>query len=58
VYDILGREKALLFDDYITAGLHNVDFDASKCNLGSGIYFCELKIKGGGSFRIKMVYLK
>jgi hypothetical protein len=58
VYDILGREKALLFDGYKTAGLHDIEFDASKYNLGSGIYFCEIRINGSKSARIRMVYTR
>ncbi len=58
VFDILGRDIAVLHDEYTPAGSHIIEFDASRYNLGTGIYFCELKIKGGGSFRIKMVYLR
>ena len=37
VYDALGRQAALLVDEYKQAGNHTVTFDASR--LASGIYF-------------------
>ena len=58
VFDILGNEVAALVDEEKPAGEHKVEFDASKYNLSSGIYFCELKMKGGNSSRIKMVLIK
>ena len=58
VYDILGKEAAILVSKYQFAGDYKIEFDASKYHLSSGIYFCELKIKGGGSKSIKMVYIK
>ncbi|MFZ2324560.1 MAG: T9SS type A sorting domain-containing protein [Ignavibacteriaceae bacterium] len=58
VYDVLGREVATLVDEEKLAGEHKVEFDAAKYKLSSGIYFCELKMKGGNSSRIKMVLIK
>lgn len=58
VYDLLGKEITVLINEEQTAGEYRVEFDASKYNLASGIYFCELKIKDGNSSRIKMTYLK
>lgn len=40
VYDMLGRRVALLVDDVMAAGLHEVTFDAS--NLASGVYLYRL----------------
>ena len=40
VYDLLGREVALLADAPYQAGAHTVTFDAS--NLPSGLYFAQL----------------
>lgn len=40
VTDILGREVAVIANEFRTAGVHNIDFDASK--LTSGIYFYTL----------------
>ena len=58
VYDILGREVVKLVNKEQQAGTYKIEFDASKYNLSSGVYFCELKIKGGDSQRIKMVFIK
>lgn len=55
---MLGKEAATLLEEEKPAGKYELEFDASKYNLASGVYFCELKIKGGGSLRIKMIYLK
>ena len=41
VYDILGNNVAILVNNYLTAGKHNVEFNAS--GLPSGIYFYQLK---------------
>ncbi len=40
LFDILGREVAILLNEYKTAGKHSVVFDASK--LSSGTYFYQL----------------
>jgi hypothetical protein len=41
VYDLLGREVALLKDGFVEAGTHRVTFDGS--GLASGIYFARLE---------------
>ncbi len=41
VYDILGKEVAALIDGSKEAGVHQVNFDASK--LSSGVYFYRLQ---------------
>ncbi len=41
VYDILGREVAIIVNEYRIAGNHTVDFNAS--NLASGVYLYTLK---------------
>jgi len=43
VFDILGREVAILLDEYKTAGTHTVEFNASQ--LASGVYFYQLQSK-------------
>jgi uncharacterized protein (TIGR02145 family) len=40
VYDMLGREIAVLMDGNNEAGSHSVEFDAS--GLSSGVYFCRM----------------
>ena len=40
VYDILGREVAVLFNEKQTAGKHEIKWDAS--NFSSGVYFYKL----------------
>ena len=45
VYDMLGQKVAQLVDEPVSAGYHDVVFDASR--LSSGIYICRLQ---AGSF--------
>ena len=58
IYDVLGKKVATLVNEEQPAGVYEVEFDASKYKLSSGVYFCELKLKGGNSSRIKMVLIK
>jgi len=58
IYDVLGREITTLVNEEKLVGEYKLKFDVSRYNLSSGIYFCELNIKGGGSSRIKMVLIK
>jgi hypothetical protein len=44
VYDILGREAAVLVDEQKQAGNYHVTFDGSR--LASGVYFCRLEAGG------------
>jgi len=55
VYDILGREVAVLVDGMMPAGNHHVTFDASA--LPSGIYLYRLDA-GGEVIQRKMTVLK
>ena len=57
VYDIKGEEVAVLIDKIHLAGNHTVNFDASKFNLASGIYFYTL-ISDNFIQTNKMVYLR
>jgi hypothetical protein len=55
VYNLLGREVETLLDDYRSAGIHHISFDAS--DLASGVYFYRLQT--GESVESKrMVLLK
>jgi hypothetical protein len=55
IYDLLGREIAILVNDEKPAGTYKVEFDASQ--LSSGIYFYKLQ---SGSFveTKKMILLR
>ncbi|MBE0539508.1 MAG: T9SS type A sorting domain-containing protein [Ignavibacterium sp.] len=55
VFDILGREVAILLNEYKPAGTYNIEFNASS--FASGVYFYQLH---SGNFveTKKMVLLK
>ncbi len=55
VYDVIGREVAVLADERMQAGRHKVRFEAS--NLPSGIYVYRL-VSGGFSQSRRLVLLK
>jgi hypothetical protein len=55
VYDILGREVAVLLNEELTAGSHIINFNAS--NLASGTYIYRLNVNGNSLTR-KMILLK
>ena len=55
VYNLLGQKVAELVNGRQTAGIHEVNFDASK--LSSGVYFYTIKANGFVSTR-KMLLLK
>jgi hypothetical protein len=44
VYDVLGREVALLVDGPVGPGEHAVHFDGTT--LASGVYLCRLQAGG------------
>ncbi|MEP0860559.1 MAG: T9SS type A sorting domain-containing protein [Ignavibacterium sp.] len=43
VYDMLGNEITTLVNDYRTSGNYEIEFDATKYNLSSGIYLYKLQ---------------
>lgn len=55
IYDVLGREVALLVDRPMPAGAHSVTFDAT--GLPSGVYLYELEV-GGVVMTKRMVLVK
>jgi hypothetical protein len=48
IFDMLGKEIAILMDEEKPAGKYKLEFDAGKYNLSSGIYLINLKLKKGG----------
>ena len=58
VFDILGKEAAVLVNDNLNAGIYEVTFDAS--NLSSGIYFYKLTCHGQRNYTDtkRMILLK
>lgn len=57
IYDILGREIATLVNEPKQAGEYQVEFNASKYGLSSGIYFYQLK-SGNFTSTKKFVMIK
>ena len=55
VFDILGREVALLADRTMAAGTHTIEFQPSR--LSSGLYVCRLSVEGR-EFLNKMLLMK
>lgn len=55
IYDILGNEVAVLIENFLEAGNHSIDFDAS--DLPSGIYMYKLQA-GEISLIRKMILLR
>jgi hypothetical protein len=55
LYDVSGREAAILIDEYLNAGEYKIDFNAS--GLSSGVYYYELR---SGDFKEvkKMILIK
>lgn len=57
IYDLLGREVAILADQREDAGKHEISFNAEKYHLASGTYFLKLDA-GNNTETRKMVYVK
>lgn len=57
VYDVLGKEVATLVNEYKPAGYYNVLFSINNEQLGSGVYFYQLK-SGSYISTKKMILLK
>ena len=55
VFDITGKEVAVLVNQELNAGVYNVDFDAS--NLSSGTYFYRMETVGFSDVK-KMIVVK
>jgi hypothetical protein len=57
VYDLLGREVAVLINEPKQPGEYEVEFDANKYGLSSGVYFYQLS-SGPFISTKKLVYAK
>ena len=57
VYDVLGREVAVLVDEYKAADTYKLTFNASALGLPSGVYFYTLVTSGYTQTR-KMILVK
>ncbi|MDM7925599.1 MAG: T9SS type A sorting domain-containing protein [bacterium] len=55
VYDVTGREVAVLADRFMPAGSHRLEWNAS--GFGSGVYFCRIQSGSHTAVR-KMVLMK
>lgn len=53
VYDMLGREVAVLVNDYLESGIHSISFDGK--NLSSGVYV--YRIESGSFVKAKQMIL-
>ena len=49
VYDILGKEIAVIENSFKTAGRYEINFLASEYNLSSGIYYYKITARASGS---------
>jgi choice-of-anchor B domain-containing protein len=60
VFDVVGKEVATVFEGTLTAGAHQVHFDAHE--ISSGVYFYELSSADGNGMkhysRMKMLLLR
>ena len=56
VYDMTGKEVAVLLNESKPAGRYSVEFNAA--NLPSGVYFYKMTINGSQSIEKKMVLVK
>jgi hypothetical protein len=57
VYNILGREVAVLLNEQKNAGEYEITFNSAKYNLASGVYFYKLTA-GGNTLVKKMMLVK
>jgi len=46
IFDVTGKEIVELISDYLIAGPHKVNFNTTKFNLSSGVYFYRLTANG------------
>lgn len=57
LHDLLGREIAVLVNEFKSEGKHEINFDATKYSLQSGVYYYRLDTEGFSPAK-KLIYLK
>lgn len=57
LHDLLGREIAVLVNEFKNEGEHEINFDAARYDLQSGVYYYRLDTEGFSSVK-KLMYLK
>ena len=57
IYNILGKELAVLLNEPKNAGEYELTFNSARYNLASGVYFYKLTAGGNTSIK-KMLLLK
>jgi len=57
LYDIVGREVAVIMNEVKDAGEYEIELDAGRLGLSSGVYFYQMKAGEYTSIK-KMIYLK
>ncbi|NCS87495.1 MAG: hypothetical protein CO127_07125 [Ignavibacteria bacterium CG_4_9_14_3_um_filter_36_18] len=57
IFDTLGNEIAVLLDEEKSPGKYEIEFNAQKYNLSSGVYFYRINYEGKELVK-KMTFLK
>ena len=57
IYDLNGRQVAVLADRKLQKGIYELDFNPNEFQLASGIYFYKLATNNLSNIK-KMIYLK
>lgn len=58
VYDISGKEIAVIINTVMQAGYHTIEFNTSKYNLSSGVYFYRIQNSKNEIITKRMVLVK
>jgi hypothetical protein len=53
LFDILGRNLAILLNQEVGPGEHKTEFDASKYNLSSGVYLIQMETYQQGTIKYR-----
>jgi hypothetical protein len=56
IYDVLGRDAAVLLNDYIKPGSYEITWHAS--GFASGIYLCQMMVNSKISFTKKLILIR